>query len=255
LTFHSLNIDFYILLSCLTSKGEEFAMFTVKVLLISRDLEAGEMLAYGLRRRGLEVMSLDSIQQAVEQWRTDAYALAIVNECDNSLNGPAQCEALRQEATLPILLLTHERNELYSLKAYQAGVNECITKPIGTRLLLAKVMTWLRCTGSVPTDSLPDVTVGGVRLEVAQRRFRLPGGRTVTLTNLEMRLLHLLMSHPGQALEPAMIVEHVWGYRGENNTDLLKHVVYRLRRKIEPDPTNPVFVQTMAGAGYAFIPQ
>jgi DNA-binding response OmpR family regulator len=230
-------------------------MFTVKVLLISRDLEAGEMLAYGLRRRGLEVMSLDSIQQAVEQWRTDAYALAIVNECHDLPDSMGLCQTLRREATTPILLLTYNRNEQYSLRAYQAGVNECITKPIGTRLLLAKVMTWLRCTGSVPTVSLPDVTVGGVRLEVSQRRFRLPGGRTVTLTELEMRLLHLLMSHPGQALEPALIVEHVWGYRGENNTDLLKHVVYRLRRKIEPDPVNPVYVQRMAGAGYAFIPQ
>jgi DNA-binding response OmpR family regulator len=230
-------------------------MFKVNVLLVSNDLEAGEVLAYGLKQRGLEVMLLDNAQQAIEQWRTDAYALAIVNECDSSLNGSVLCEALRQEATLPILLLTHERNELYSLKAYQAGVNECITKPIGTRLLLAKVMTWLRCTGSVPTDSLSDVAVGGVRLEAGQRCLRLPGGRTVTLTNLEMRLLHLLMSHPGQVLEPATIVEHVWSYRGENNTDLLKHVVYRLRRKVEPDPTNPAFVQTMAGAGYAFIPQ
>jgi DNA-binding response OmpR family regulator len=230
-------------------------MFTVKVLLVSRDLEAGEMLAYGLRRRGLEVMSLDSIQQAVEQWRTDAFALAIVNECDDLPDSMGLCQALRREATSPILLLTYNRNEQYSLRAYQTGVNECITKPVGTRLLLAKVMTWLRCTGSVPTDSLPDVTVGGVRLEVGQRRFRLPGGRTVTLTKLEMRLLHLLMSHPGQALEPAKIVEYVWGYRGGDDIYLLKHVVYRLRRKIEPDPTNPVFVQRMAGAGYAFIPQ
>lgn len=228
-------------------------MFTVKVLLVSSDLEAGEVLAYSLRQRNLEVMLLDKMQQAVAQWQADGYSLALVNECDSSLDGLVLCSALRQEATLPILLLTHERNELYSLRAYQAGVNECITKPIGIRLLLAKVMTWLHSTGTVPTDSLTDVVIGGLRLAVGQRSLRLPGGRTVNLTNLEVRLLHLLMSRPGQVLESAVIVEYVWGYRDADDTDLLKHLVYRLRRKIEPDPTHPAYIRTKAGTGYTFI--
>jgi two-component system, OmpR family, KDP operon response regulator KdpE len=229
-------------------------MFTIKILLIANNLDAGELLTYALERRGLAVTLQDKVQQAIKQWRTNVYALAIVNECDNLLDGIAVCEILRQEATLPILLLTYEQNEEYSLKAYQAGVNECIVKPVGTRLLMAKVMTWLRCTGILPTDSLADVAVGDLQLQVDQRRLMMANGRIVNLTNLELRLLHCLLSHPRQTLEPTVIVEYVWGYRGEDDTPLLKHVVYRLRRKIEPDPSHPRYIRTVAG-GYVLLPE
>ena len=227
-------------------------MFKVKVLLISDDSEAGELLTYNLKQHGLEVVFLDNDQQAIKQWQTDVYAMAIINECNGLLDSLALCASLHQEASAPILLLTYERNELYSLKAYRAGVNECVIKPIGSRLLLAKVMAWLRSNGAVPTDSLTDVAVGGLCLEINQRYLRLPGGRCVNLTNLEVRLLHLLMSHHGQAVETAVIVEYVWGYRNTDDTDLLKHVVYRLRRKIESNAAHPTYLRTKAGAGYIF---
>lgn len=228
-------------------------MLKVKVLLISDDAEAGELLTYNLKQHGLEVVFSDNSQQAIRRWQTDSYAMAIINECNGLLDSLSLCVSLRQEASVPILLLTYERNELYSLKAYRAGVNECVIKPIGSRLLLAKVMAWLRSNGAVPTDLLTDVAVGGLRLEVNQRHLRLPDGRCVNLTNLEVRLLHLLLSHHGQAVEPAAIVEYVWGYRNTDDTDLLKHVVYRLRRKIEPDPTQPTYIRTKAAAGYVFV--
>jgi DNA-binding response OmpR family regulator len=230
-------------------------MITIKVMLVSDDVEGGELLVFALNRRGIEVVLLESPQQALELWSSEVCVMAIVNESGNSLNGMALCELLRREASWPIVLLTHNRDERYALQAYQAGVDECILKPIGTRLLLAKIMVWLRHTGSVPTDFLTDVVAGPLCLEIRSHHLKLADGRPIKLTNLELRLLHLLMSHPGQVLEPAVIVKYVWGYRDEDDTNLLKHVVYRLRRKLEPDPVHPTYIQTVTGEGYVFYPQ
>jgi DNA-binding response OmpR family regulator len=236
-------------------REEKSVMITIKAMLVSDDVDAGEMLVFALNRRGIEVVLLESPQQAIELWGSDVCVLAIVNESGNALNGVALCDLLRREASWPILLLTHNRDERYALQAYQAGVDECILKPIGTRLLLAKIMVWLRHAGTIPTDSLADVVVGDLRLEIGPRHLKLAEGQVVKLTNLELRLLHLLMSHAGQVLEPAVIVKHVWGYRDEDDTNLLKHVVYRLRRKLEPDPVQPTYVRTISGEGYLFSTQ
>jgi DNA-binding response OmpR family regulator len=79
-------------------------------------------------------------------------------------------------------------------------------------------------------------------------------GLAVGLTNLEFRVLHLLMSHPGQVLPAGLIVDRVWGYAGGGDSVLLKNVIYRLRRKIEPDAGEPRYLQTVAGEGYVFYP-
>jgi len=87
-------------------------------------------------------------------------------------------------------------------------------------------------------------------LDPDRRQLRLPDGGEISLTNLELRLLHLLMSHPGQDLEANMIIDRVWGFETVDSAEL-KNVVYRLRRKIEPDPAHPRTIQTVPG-GYIF---
>ena len=86
-----------------------------------------------------------------------------------------------------------------------------------------------------------------------RRTVMTPGGSVVKLTNLESRLLHLLMSHPNQVLPSEVIVERVWGYVGNGESSLLKNVVYRLRSKLEPDPRQPAYIHTVAGEGYMFL--
>jgi DNA-binding response OmpR family regulator len=136
------------------------------------------------------------------------------------------------------------------VEAYEAGADECIAKPIGLRLGVAKVRAWLRRSWTVPTEALTSLEAGGLRLDPDKRHLELPGGGEIGLTNLELRLLHLLMSHPGQVLGPEVIVDRVWGFESADSA-VLKNMVYRLRRKIEPDPAHPRYLRTAAG-GYVF---
>lgn len=164
-------------------------------------------------------------------------------------------ESTLAEAVNPILLMTPRRHEAHLLEAYQAGVDECIVKPISPSLFLAKVKSWLRRSWTVPAEALNGVQAGDLQLDPARRELITATGSVVKLTNLEFRLLHLLMSHRGQVLDSNLIIDRVWGYTGGGNSVLLKNVVYRLRRKVEPDPSQPRYIQTATGERYTFQPK
>jgi len=94
----------------------------------------------------------------------------------------------------------------------------------------------------------------GVQLNPEKRTVHLADGSEVNLTNLEFRLLYCLMSNQGRVVPTETIVEKVWGYSGESDYRLVKGLVRRLRRKVEPDRKAPRYIKTIPGVGYAFSP-
>ena len=227
-------------------------MANAKVLLVSDDLEIGQLWAYGLGQKGVDVLAAGSEEEALELWTMEALDLLIIDVCTPYLNGIELCQRLRTEVVNPILLLIYNYDELQALAAYHAGVDECIAKPISPSLFLAKVMVWLRRSWTVLAEALDELQIGELRLNPTRRQVIMADGSIVKLTNLEFRVLHLLMRHQGRVLETNVIVDRVWGYNGYGDSILLKNVVYRLRRKIETDPHQPSYLQTMGSKGYIF---
>jgi DNA-binding response OmpR family regulator len=109
----------------------------------------------------------------------------------------------------------------------------------------------MRRSWTVTVEGLNSVKAGKHRLDPNRRSLINPEGTEIKLTNLEFRLLHLLMNRPGSVFSAEALVESIWGGYGNGDQILLKNVVYRLRRKIEADPGRPVFLQTGQG-GYSF---
>jgi DNA-binding response OmpR family regulator len=104
----------------------------------------------------------------------------------------------------------------------------------------------------VPSFSLPSLTQREVGLNPADRTVTVGNGPSARLTHLEFRLLYTLMTHVGQIIPTDQIVEHVWGYTGEGNRDLVRGLVQRVRSKIEDDPRQPKYIITELGIGYYF---
>lgn len=229
-------------------------MTRAKALLVCDDPEGGRVWSYALGQIGLEVTVVGSSEQALDQCTKQTFTLLIIDVSASQLDGVDLCRRLRGEAVNPILLLTPKTDETHALEAYRAGADECIPKPVSRSLLLAKVKTWLRHSQLVPTAALSTLQAGDLLLDPATREVAWPTGAVVRLTNLEFRVLHLLMSHRGRVLDPDLIIDRVWGYGGGGDRVLLKNVVYRLRRKVERDPRQPRYVQTVAGEGYTFQP-
>ncbi|MGH8248308.1 MAG: winged helix-turn-helix domain-containing protein, partial [Gammaproteobacteria bacterium] len=133
------------------------------------------------------------------------------------------------------------------LEAYQAGVDECVLKPISPAIFLAKIMAWARRSWSEP---MTPRTAGRLRLDPARRSMVGSNNHEIKLTNLEFRLLHLLMSRPGYVFPTDEIIQTVWGTQGD--VVLLKNVIYRLRRKMEDEAEENHLIQTYPG-GYSFL--
>jgi DNA-binding response OmpR family regulator len=193
----------------------------------------------------------NSIKQAVNTIEELSPDLIIVDVTSRDVNGIQMCHDLREHVNAPLLLLTPINNESHTLEAYQAGVDDCIIKPISPALFLAKVKVWLHRSRTVQVESLDKLTIEGYILEPAKHLLQGCDGKKIHLSNLEFRVLYLLMDHPNQLFTNEEIIGRVWGFYGEGNSALVKNVIYRLRKKIEPNPNEARFIRTETG-GYLF---
>ena len=135
------------------------------------------------------------------------------------------------------------------LAAYEAGIEDFLVKPVSPSILQAKIKVWLKRSASVSLGVLNQIKVGTLQLFPSEKTI-LVGNRAVRLTNLELRLLYYLMNRSGQIVTIEELNQKVWGYSTEADNTMLKNVVYRLRRKIEHNPANPLIIQTVTGMGY-----
>lgn len=196
-------------------------------------------------------MVVNSVAQALPMLEEHPADLAVVDVTSRNMNGVEICRQLREESSIPILLLTPINSETDTLEAYQAGADECIIKPISPALFLAKIKVWLYRTRTIQVDTLDQQVFGEFTLVPSKHQLLDRDGRKLRLSNLEFRVLYLLMNHPNQAFTNEEIVKRIWGYYGQGTSALVKNVIYRLRKKIEPDPTKMKYIRTVTG-GYLF---
>ena len=221
-----------------------------KVLIVSNQQTTGPLWVFSLQQQKLNVLLEAEPAHTLQRCEAESPDLIIL---DISLSEAKTLELisnLRTELLTPIMLLTPARSDEYILETYKAGVDDCIPKPVSPSLFQAKVRVWLRRFGSVSAENLNPVKVGTLQLFPSERIVMLRNGGVVSLTNLELRLLYYLMNRPGQIVTIEELNQRVWGYTAEADSTMLKNVVYRLRRKIENDPANPLIVQTVVGVGY-----
>lgn len=222
----------------------------LRVYVVCDQTATAPIWGYLIRERGLVALLETVVDRAMAHALEDIPDLIIID-----INAPhAQrielCKRYRALTSSPILLFLPASNESEILEAYQAGVDECVVKPVSPAIFLAKIMAWAKRSWSQPMSPL---RTGPLRLEPAHRSAVTASGREARLTNLEFRLLHLLMSRPGYIFKADEIMHSVWGME-EADLNLLKNVVYRLRRKLEDETGETALIRTRPG-GYSFLDQ
>jgi len=222
-----------------------------KVFVVCDRSDTAPVWGYILRQRGLIVILETSLEKVMDRWSAEMPDLVVID-----LNGEHQArmklyQKFRAVSVAPILLFLPTYHETEILEAYHVGVDDVVVKPVSPAIFLAKIMAWMRRSWTVPVDNLSLLKAGKHRLDPGRRCLIDPDGIEIRLTNLEFRLLHLLMSQPGYVFSLEEIIESIWGSYGNGDQVLLKNVVYRLRKKIEVDSSHPVLLQTGQG-GYSF---
>ena len=202
---------------------------------------------YIIREKGLVAVLETSVQRAMERSMEEIPDLIVVDVNASHPQRMELCRKFRALSTSPILLFSPTNNEAEILEAYHNGVDECVIKPISPAIFLAKIMAWARRSWTVPMSSMQ---AGKLKLDPARRSAIEPKGNEIKLTNLEFRLMHLLMSCPGYVFKNEEIMQAVWGTAGD--LAVLKNVIYRLRKKLEPESSKSSYlIQTWPG-GYSF---
>jgi DNA-binding response OmpR family regulator len=222
-----------------------------KVFVVCDQRDTAPVWGYILRQQGLIVIMETSIEKAIDRWSAEMPDLVVLDLDVEHEERMELYQQFREVSVAPILLFLPTYHEREILEAYAAGIEDVVVKPISPPVFLAKILAWVRRSWTVPIDTLSLLNAGKHRLDPGRRCLIDPAGIEIKLTNLEFRLLHLLMSRPGFVFSLEEIIESIWGGYGNGDQVLLKNVVYRLRRKIEEDPSLPLFLQTGQG-GYSF---
>jgi DNA-binding response OmpR family regulator len=202
---------------------------------------------YIIRDKGLVAILETSVQRAMERSIEEIPDLIVIDVNAPHAQRMELCRQFRSLSASPILLFLPSNNEPEILEAYQSGVDECVVKPISPAIFLAKIMAWSRRSWSEP---MTPRNAGRLRLDPSHRSATGANKQEIKLTNLEFRVLHLLMSRPGYVFPAEEIIQTVWGANGD--IVLLKNVVYRLRKKLEDEADEKHMIQTWPG-GYSFV--
>jgi two-component system KDP operon response regulator KdpE len=170
------------------------------------------------------------------------------------LDGWEVCRRVRDTSNVPIIMLTARANETDRVLGLRMGADDYIDKPFSLKELEARIEAVLRRSSrsTIATgDCLYDD--GYLRLE-SEGMLAARDGEPIKLTATERRLLFVLAERAGRVMAPSQILNQVWGPEYEGQSDYVKLYIWRLRQKVEPDPTEPEYIVTERGLGYRFSP-
>ena len=224
----------------------------MKILVVDDDLELLRLIAFALRQAGYLIVEAQDGPSALEAFDRERPDLAILDVNMPRLNGFDVLKRIRAGgSTSPVMMLTVRSAEEDQVRGLDLGADDYLAKPFSPRTLLARVRALLRRAG---VERPAPLASGDLVLDLEKQSVRVGGKAPARLTNLEARLLQLLLANGGHTLPLDRLTSHVWGNRGLGDRQLLKQLVHRLRRKIEEDPASPRYLVTVSGVGYALYP-
>ncbi|MEE8391827.1 MAG: response regulator transcription factor [Anaerolineae bacterium] len=205
-----------------------------------------------LEAKGYEVLTAQDGETAIGLAVNEEPDLIILDIRMPGMDGYAVCQHIREFSTVPIIMLTAMAEDVDKVKGLEIGADDYVTKPFSAAELLARVQAVLRRVELAERqDPSPAFQAGDLVVDFARQRVFVRD-EEVNLTSTEYRLLCELVKQPGRVLVPEYLLEKVWGVGYEGEDHLVRNNIYRLRRKIEPDPRNPQYIQTRPGRGYIF---
>jgi two-component system response regulator VicR len=223
----------------------------VRILLVDDDRELIDLLAFALKRAGLEPVAAYDAAAALRLFDEKTPDLVVLDINLGASSGLDVLKALRKRSTLPVIMLTALDSEEDKVRGLEAGADDYLTKPFSHRELIARIRAQLRRSGQEgPVHREPEtrLEVGSLTLDTAEHSVT-RWGKNVSLTVTEFRLLHCLMSNAGAVVTTSTLLKQVWGYHDPSGSDVVRVTVHRLRRKLEVDPARPSLLHTIPGVG------
>ncbi|HEY4894792.1 MAG TPA: response regulator transcription factor [Solirubrobacteraceae bacterium] len=220
-----------------------------RILVVDDEPQIVRALKVVLREAGFQAVPAETASEALDLAAVRPPQAAIIDLVLPDLDGVELTRRLREWSEMPILVLSAMGEEEQKVRALEAGADDYITKPFGTRELVARLNAALRrATGA---EEEPGIEVDGLEMDLAARIVRREG-QAVHLTPIEFDLLRTLARNRGRLLTHRKLLLEVWGPGYEDDVQALRTHIARLRAKIEPEGTVPHYIVTDPGVGYRF---
>lgn len=220
----------------------------MRLLLLEDDEAIGIGLTYSLEKEGYDVTWVKCVREALQRLAQETFDAYILDLTLPDGSGYDVCRRIRELGDSPVLFLSAFDDEVNVVMGLELGADDYISKPFRVRELLARLKTVMRRCRKNGADGV--LHLGNVEIHTNEAKVY-KKGEELLLTAMEYRLLLVLLNNRGQVLSRAQLLEHMWDVDGEFvNDNTLTVYVKRLRNKIEEDPANPVYIQTVRGMGY-----
>ena len=218
------------------------------ILLVDDDAAIRDSLSNELRAAGYPTTTAVDGADGVRLFRAGAPDLIVTDLAMPRADGFELISAIRATSPLPIIVLSVRGSDADKVRALDLGADDFVTKPFSMAELLARVRAQLRRTAPPSTTlTFPDLTIELDRRHVVQ------SGREVRLTPIELALLELLAANAGKPMFIAQIIARVWPAAPSTSADTVRVHMSSLRKKIEPNPSDPRYIVTEPWVGYRFI--
>ena len=221
-----------------------------KVLLADDEAQIVEVLDRYLTDEGFVILRAHDGLQAIETFREERPDLIILDLNMPGLSGLDAFKIIREESRVPVIMLTSRVDEVDRVVGLELGADDYVTKPFSPREVAARVKAVLRRSGApADLDREQEIAVGELRINVRDHEVRI-AGRTADVTATEFRILEILAEQPGRTFTRTQLLDRVKSGELEIFDRTLDRHIANLRRKVEPEPSNPRYILTIIGVGY-----
>ncbi len=254
-----------------TSQGTTGNEGAPRILLVEDDTAVRYVVEQALLVEGMEIEAVGSGEDGLQAFLSSGpFHLVVLDIGLPGMDGVEVCRRITSQSHTPVVMLTARDDEVSVVVGLEVGADDYITKPFSTKELVSRVRAHLRrrrldlladeYTTKESYDDKDGEAEGGTLsfpgLEIDLLRHRVEvEGEEISLTAAQFKILVLLASHPGWVYAREQLMEPIWGEGFLTDSRAADMHVLNIRKKIEPDPENPRYIQTVRGAGYRFVHQ
>jgi DNA-binding response OmpR family regulator len=219
------------------------------ILVIGEAHDVEDLIRRHLQHNGFSALCVASAREGLEQLQRLAPVLVVLDLMPPDLPGEDVCSEIRRDSDVPIVLLGGESSLERCISALDCGADDFLVRPFSSRELMARIRALLRRAGAGAEVSQLRLDEGRLVIDVERHEVHV-GGALAELTPTEYRLLHTMARSPRRVFSRFELVNHVMGHGYDGYERTIDAHVKNLRRKIEPEPGPPRYVQTVHGVGY-----
>lgn len=223
-----------------------------KILIVEDDLQIQTLIRDYVNASGYVAITASDGEEAMAKFESEKPNLALLDIILPKIDGFELCRKFRNESNIPIIMLSSKKEDTDKVLALGLGADDYIEKPFSPRVLVAKIQSQFRRVNQLSGTPVSDtIKIRDLEIDIKARTVKVRGSE-IPFSVKEFEILHYMMVNKNQALSREKIFDEIWGYNEYGDINTVTVHVRKIREKIESNPSEPDYIETVWGIGYKF---